>query len=363
MFMKNYKEQVNEIWDEMLTGKITMVCAKDKILQLVDYDDSVENQIERIKLSLIDKLNTDGYLERIIAVSIVNTIVDANYVYVTNWINNKNETFDSVVNRLFKYYLNLRRSKMKYVFVGDIHGDYAQLSIINDYATEHGYTVVQVGDICDSKGERGFGREYQKKALRLAIRMSMSGHIFLYGNHDIPYLSHRHAEVYRCSGYSSGFSFTVTELLKKIPYKYAFSVDNILVTHAGLSMRMMESKVRPEDIPNVSASYLNDFIDKELTDNPFSTLLECGYARGGQYPFGGITWNDLVQEHVPIKGITQVFGHTAIKTVSKVYDSDYCVDSMMGDKSILLYDTQSKEFQKVLFDVNTNSYNETIKID
>lgn len=193
---------------------------------------------------------------------------------------------------------------MKYLFVGDIHNRYEIMKTIVDFGVENGYKMVFVGDYVDSFKERYSEGE---KCLKLAVELC-NDHIFILGNHDLHYLD----DDFIHAGYNENFRFSFNSYLKQLRKRFSFAIDDILVTHAGLTEKAMNFSMSEKCYKNekLDAELISSYIETECVDHSSSLLTQMGRARGGKHSVGGILWCDFYGEFAPLPNITQIFGHT-----------------------------------------------------
>ena len=199
---------------------------------------------------------------------------------------------------------------MKYI-VGDIHG---KLEVVNFFMDNFSSKdLIFVGDILDS-----FDRSIEDQITCLQL-IHKSEATLLMGNHELSYISHRH----RCSGFKAGTDVYIHQnnWVRDLP-KYIW-VGDVLVSHAGLSRKWFGEK-------SPSISEVQTFLENMSEDAMFA----IGQGRGGWSPVGGLLWDDF-REHVPINGLTQVFGHTRGNGIRvKKEGPSYCIDCLEDSDKI-----------------------------
>jgi hypothetical protein len=47
-------------------------------------------------------------------------------------------------------------------------------------------------------------------------------------------------------------------------------------------------------------------------------LCQCGFARNGDSANGGIFWTDYTELENPLRGFTQIVGHTQVQEIQKI---------------------------------------------
>lgn len=178
---------------------------------------------------------------------------------------------------------------MKTLVIGDLHGalDIATKALAQT-ETER---VVFVGDYVDS-----FDRTVDDQIETLLVVLTACEDnpdrvTALFGNHEMSYLD-PHG---RCSGWSSATEYHMIHLAPRMKkaFKYHTTVGKFLVTHAGVSARLLSAT----DIE------LDEYLD-------MGEYSQVGWARGGSNPCGGLLWCDFNTEFEPIPEVPQIFGHT-----------------------------------------------------
>lgn len=224
---------------------------------------------------------------------------------------------------------------MKVLAVGDIHGeDWWKAAVFGAKALHDSFVngddigihnfrfireslhVVFVGDYVDSFS---VSTPEMTENLRQIVHLAKSfpeHFTLLLGNHDIQYI---HTQ-YRCSGFRPEAYFDFRDIFEENRnlFKAAYLHGNILISHAGLTQRMWNTCVK-----FLNSTELYDWKDPEkniadhlnfLYEAHFEPLFYAGMARGGMSLTPGIFWADkreLIAD--PLKGYSQVVGHTVIK--------------------------------------------------
>ena len=196
--------------------------------------------------------------------------------------------------------------------------------------------IVCLGDWFDSHHYNSI-EDARKTIEFLKKNISNPDFYTLIGNHDVGYL-YEVTRYTQCSGFSNKKKIEVERSFGSA-YEYIRSqfnwyiwIDDVLCTHAGLNQNHIWPVGVETDMKSLSA-----FLDKAIEDAQVALLngdqhwiFSAGVARGGRQPKGGITWQDFYDEHRPIEGLKQLFGHThswdnTIKTFNKF--SDTCIDT------------------------------------
>lgn len=175
---------------------------------------------------------------------------------------------------------------------------------------------------------------------------------FCWGNHDYAYQYFPG----KCSGYVPEATEIVRDFIKTCPTpRFAIKIDNVIFSHAGVT-------------PNLYRSYR--MVGHDYPDVPFLEWISR------QTP------NRLWQEDSPLwhrpsnnlhknnfnKRFLQVVGHTPVPTITHniddniIYTDTWSTDSSgeaLGDCSLLVIDTNTLEFEKIL--VNQKGKNGRVK--
>ncbi len=202
---------------------------------------------------------------------------------------------------------------MKYIFLGDTHGKLELVEALLSDAFK-GYHKVFVGDYVDSF-DRSSEAQIQIVRLLLNSVTSRGDVTALIGNHELSYLR----AGMECSGRRSNTAYSMTHLKTNILRhfkRHLYVTDDILVTHAGATYQNFEDKT---------------FLKMNLEQDS-DILYRIGRSRGGWSTAGGIFWCDYWEEFQPIKGLTQIVGHTSYRPFVKK-DGKHCID-----KGIVLKD-------------------------
>jgi hypothetical protein len=170
--------------------------------------------------------------------------------------------------------------------------------------------VVFLGDYFDDFGDT-LG-DTRRMATWLVESLKDPTRIHLIGNHDLAYFYP--GRFTYCSGYDRGKNGVVLNLLEKhiSEFKFYTWVGDVLLTHAGLSKKMLDEI----NIKARSKSSIDRILAREATvasdslrNNKFHWFASVSYIRGGGNNVGGPCWCDY-HEFIPIAGIRQIFGHT-----------------------------------------------------
>jgi|AntRauTorcE11898_2_1112593.scaffolds.fasta_scaffold01709_5 hypothetical protein len=224
------------------------------------------------------------------------------------------------------------------IIIGDGHGNFNSIS----QAVSWGWTrnnepvPIFLGDLSDSFHK---SKNDQLRLMHFVYMCLNEGGWMLWGNHDMSYW-------YPAEHYASGYTRTQANAFKDIytkiknhprcvPYLHIprEKKEDILITHAGLSPRLVPVMKDPID-------FLQEhFDDKNMYEiMRHSPLLKAGKMSGGKERVGGITWRrDGECDERLHSDIIEITGHTPTNTCdfnekAQRWNID-CHE--YGDKSIL----------------------------
>lgn len=198
----------------------------------------------------------------------------------------------------------------KLIAIGDIHGRDIWKKIV---AKEDADTIVFMGDYFDSFDISGIIQLQNFKEILEFKKTSDKDVILLYGNHDHHYM--RVGETY--SGYQAGMQFDfeneLRSALREELVQLAYSYDDLLFTHAGVSSVWLGNHL-PETKMETLVEDLNDLLKYQPNAFNFTGFDPYGNSRDS-----GPVWiriNALLKSNKqqPIKKtFRQVVGHTQVK--------------------------------------------------
>lgn len=195
--------------------------------------------------------------------------------------------------------------------------------------------------------------------------------IWLLGNHDVPYVFSSVADAYWCSGnttdkmkcilqvFNGRLSKSTPKLVHIISIK---GLKKIYLSHAGLCKEhfanpmddISEFKFTPKIVnERCQRALLN--CDIGITDN----LFRAGRARYGPLPYGGVTWLDWYAEFSPIKGISQIVGHTPLQGNPMIIDDKSKIilpDTAVDGIDYLRYTLKPNKTFNINMDTHLNNY-------
>lgn len=212
----------------------------------------------------------------------------------------------------------------KTLIIGDLHGKWK----IAETVLKTSHNIVFVGDYIDSEG---INIPDQLKTLDLVLNAATKEPnrvIAIRGNHELSYETDQQHE---------GWTPLIHKLIKdridkfKILKDY-FWLDNILISHAGVSKELLLHEKKT--------------LEQYLKEENFS---QKGYSKNGDKPYGGLYWCDWLTEFQHIKDIPQVVGHSEKRLSFKKgilqKGNSYNIDCLNHIHEILCY--RKKQFQIV----------------
>jgi hypothetical protein len=209
--------------------------------------------------------------------------------------------------------------------ISDVHGEPTKLldaltvsRIVdkNGKRVESSDVVVQLGDLANCVYSSQDG---DRECLQLVENGVID--FMLVGNHEFPYFNGN----CRFSGFWNyvDIGSTLWELNDAGKLRAAMSYNNILFTHAGLSASLLGFRAQNAD--EISDWLNGNWHEGNYADSVFTNI---GLARYGDSNMPGILWCDW-DEHVPMKNLKQIFGHTPDRTI-RSNGLSTCIDTGGG---------------------------------
>lgn len=199
--------------------------------------------------------------------------------------------------------------------------------------------VVFLGDIMDSfhnppevTGARETGKWY-------AAFIERPDTTVLLGNHDCSYAeAHGHplgrrkrSLLHPCSGFTNSKAIEFSKELSREHWKKVTLfrlVNGWLLSHAGIRENFWHSNLtQTENLANLwieSAKALDSLATRK------HPLLGCGYGRGGDQDWGGLTWCDWDTEFQDNLPYPQIVGHSHSFDLHRKIGRSWCIDSGVG---------------------------------
>ena len=252
---------------------------------------------------------------------------------------------------------------MKAIFLGDIHGRSIWQSIV---ANEKDADIfLFLGDYFDSKesisGPKQLENFRQIIAFKQAAESQGKQVVLLFGNHDFHYMPWHTREPY--SGYQKTMAPKIQKALLEHfeQFQMAYSFDDVLCSHAGISSIWLHRNIGPEgevgkwmrgDLQSIVAAVNRLFLEKPKAFD------SQGFDSSGDEPQQTPIWirpYSLVKANVDIMEphCRQVFGHTRMKDLDKnwlevmeLWNGRYIATDGLHLGAYWIYD--SGEFQRKL---------------
>lgn len=231
--------------------------------------------------------------------------------------------------------MKISSDNKKILIFSDPHQDTEKLTkIIRHEAAD---INICLGDWFDSRFH-DLETDYKNTAVELKENfLANPNNITLFGNHDLHYFFDNRYTI--CSGYSRNNHALINEALGSEKtnvinkFNWFLFVDDYLCSHAGLSNIFL-----PPTASN------NEDIYKYLTNQAIQANINirtsqphwfygAGRARGGPEKKGGLVWLDFDMEFAPIKGLSQIVGHTYRKNAQITEwrnTNNYCIDTNLS---------------------------------
>ena len=195
----------------------------------------------------------------------------------------------------------------KTLVIGDIHLRHEIVEKILN--TWHG-PIIQTGDWFDNFGEKKEQTIATAKLFKQFVHRPDT--ITLMGNHDIQYRIHHKNGLY-CSGYEPWKYDVINSIVSEVDWcklKYFHHEEHYWFSHAGISNYWFGHPVHGTTTEIIESKIAQ--AQKALEARMYSEvgcIYAADYYRGGNFPRGGLLWNDWVNvEHHDC--ITEIVGHT-----------------------------------------------------
>ena len=222
------------------------------------------------------------------------------------------------------------------LLVFDVHEDVAWLRSVIEKERGNFDHLLLGGDYFDAFRRPSGGGATLMCATLLDLRREFGRDLtVLLGNHDISYLEVRPAVLrqrspgmtaYTASGFSQYKAEHIARLIEARWWddcRLFGVVNGYLVSHAGVAAAFWPHQ------PTVAASLaaLQAQAVEAMSDlRIFHPLLGVGVPRGGNQPFGGLTWLDFNREFQDDLPLPQIFGHTPSPVGARRRGRSWCLD-------------------------------------
>lgn len=244
----------------------------------------------------------------------------------------------------------------KVLVCGDLHTKHHILAKTKEKAA--GYDqVVFTGDYVDDWNAVPDASYNILQALVAWKKLEPEKVVLLLGNHD---LSEWLGGIYRCSGWNNRTSQMVRLFMQENSsmFQVAYAVDNILITHAGVTQGWWKDCKFPR-LKNAQeyATWLNGSFSTTTPqiNQDFAKLAAAGWARGGWNEPSPL-WADKTElQNDAVQGIGQVVGHSPVRgitidTITRKLPLVFCDThstypdgKAIGNNNLLIINTEGSE--------------------
>ena len=168
--------------------------------------------------------------------------------------------------------------------------------------------------------------------------------ILLLGNHDVHYYCD---EAPIGTRYNLELGWEIEERFTMFAecLQCAYSERGILFTHAGVSDAWFHHDFEGDADADIAAQ-----LNARCTDR---AIFHCGASRGGPHPHGGIYWAGKSEMEHPLRGTTQVVGHTRTDGVERIESGEgvvYCCDCLEKGKYLMIDTASVPQFYEMEID-------------
>jgi predicted phosphodiesterase len=215
---------------------------------------------------------------------------------------------------------------MRTLILPDVHLKIAKVKKIID--DEKFDTLISLGDWFDDFNDTPLKNEKTAKFILSLYDKFGENFIWLLGNHDVPYVYPEMKTTYWCSGNTEAKNKVIQKVFSKKLNKNLLKLAHIIkhndlkpivLSHAGISIGQFKKSLYSAKTPDVTENDIIERCKKALLNcdiGRYDEFLGAGPARYGYAPIGGVTWLDWNMEFAPVKGLSQIVGHTPVKLPS-----------------------------------------------
>lgn len=234
---------------------------------------------------------------------------------------------------------------MRVIFLGDLHGNPIWKQIIEK---EYPDKVVFIGDYFDSFTHLGVEQLYNFNEIIEYKKSGKSEVILLIGNHDFHYMPGFIGRGY--SGYQPAMAYQFRDALSKNMehLQMAYTMDDLLCTHAGVSYEWLTNTFGNENDKNHWDWSLNDLpgivnmINDQFEYKPWS------FGFNGIDQYGNDTYQTpiWIRPELLIKSnkntledkVIQIVGHTLSDSLKSIEGRYYLIDCLNTCQEYLIYE-------------------------
>lgn len=241
----------------------------------------------------------------------------------------------------------------KLIVIGDIHGNPLWKEIVKKHGTKN-VLYIFVGDYFDSFIYNCLDQIHNFNEIIQFKKENIDNVILLIGNHDYQYFSEI-PDKGLTSGYqgdAKAYNITVCLIHNREYLQMAFSYENYLFTHAGLSpiwIKEIENYV-PIESPNLDAQSLADYINMLWEFKPLIFKFISGGDSSGNDKYQSPIWirpTALIESWINIKNnITQIVGHTKQIQID-IKDKFIFIDTINTNNEYLIIENNTVKSDKI----------------
>lgn len=231
------------------------------------------------------------------------------------------------------------------LYVGDLHAKPDLLPLIANVAVrERADRIVLLGDVADDwmLSNRDMARWAVVFARWVDAMAATLDVVPLVGNHDVPYLMDRGSASFArvragSPGFRPGAHRTARAAWAPLPWRMAWADGHgRLASHAGVTAAWAAA----HGLAGADAAGLAAWLDGRAAHPASLAALaaEAGWARGGR-GLPGPLWADAAElARDPLPGVTQIVGHTPVRTVTRAGGLWFCDTFSAGRDGLPLGD-------------------------
>lgn len=252
---------------------------------------------------------------------------------------------------------------MKILIIPDVHQRIDRVQTILD--NESADLIVSQGDWFDNFGDTPMDARRTAEFILELYAKYKNRFVWCLGNHDVGYVFPQVSYKHSCSGMTNAKFKVIQEVFENsldtslLSFCYITKVNDkpLVISHAGLS----EYLFTDPDTNTVSEDYINRMCEEAFYNCRTGVnhkILVAGRSRGGMSRYAGITWQDWYMDFKPIKGWSQIVGHTPSRDKKPKYNWRPKV-KRPPDKTIdegVIYNIQSQETVNLNLDTHLNHF-------
>lgn len=227
--------------------------------------------------------------------------------------------------------------------------------------------LISLGDWFDDFNDTPADNEKTAKFILNLYKEYGEKFIWLLGNHDVPYVYPEVNRSYWCSGNTPEKLKEISRVFKRklnrnlLKLSHVINIPKlkpIVLSHAGIHVVQFKQSLYVAGIPEITVEDILHRCEQALMNCMVGipdAFLSAGPARYGYAPIGGITWLDWNMEFVPVKGLSQIVGHTpVIRPMMTDGEKDTEAIEELADKTEHVL--QSKKCYNINLDTHLHHY-------